>query len=151
MAATLFGDDAVAGKVAAQALDDEALGGAVGFGDQVEITLQLEGDSLFEVCSQERAGLACDIDRRFQVGGQLELYAFLDQVLDIVLEDEQVGQAGARDADEGGVVVFDDAANLLIVAEAHANGRAALDQALQVFRFLERMLGRPRPRLATGF
>src|SRR5262245_22505597 len=68
-----------------------------------------------------------------------------DQVVDVVLEDEQIRLAGARDPDEGLVVVFDDAPNLFVVAEAHAHGLAFLNQPFQVFDFLESLLGRASP------
>lgn len=82
--------DAMRRKVLAKALDDQAFGSAVGYGDQVEIALQLETDATLKISGKLRAGLARDIDRRFQVGSQLELRAFLDQVLDVVFENEQI-------------------------------------------------------------
>src|SRR5438093_13208643 len=71
MAAALLGDDAVRRKVRTQPLDNEAFGSAVGFGDQVEVALQLERDTSFEVRGQKRAGFARDVHRGFQVGSQL--------------------------------------------------------------------------------
>lgn len=60
MAATLFGDDTVGGEVGPQPFDDELLGRAVGFGDQVVLALQLKGDPAFEELRQQRSRLAGD-------------------------------------------------------------------------------------------
>jgi hypothetical protein len=150
MTATLLRYDAMRGEVGAQPLDYQALGGAVGFGYQVEIAFQLEGDAAFKISSEQGAGFARDVGGCFKVGGQ-ELRAFLDQVLDVVFENEKIWLTGPCHADEGCVVILDDAADLLIVAEAHAYGRAFLDQTLEVLAFLKRMLGRARAGLATWF
>ena len=55
------------GKVGAQALHDQLLGGAVGLGHQVEFALQLEGDAPLEIVGQQRAGLARNLHGRLQV------------------------------------------------------------------------------------
>ena len=47
--AAFFGDDRMRWEMGLQALDDQLFAGAIGFGDQVEIALQLEADAPFEV------------------------------------------------------------------------------------------------------
>ena len=67
MAAALFRHDAVRGKVRAQPLHHQLLGGAVGLRHQVEIALEFEGDAALEVVGQQRAGLARDLDGGLQI------------------------------------------------------------------------------------
>jgi len=79
-------------KVSLQALDDEFFAGAVGFGNQVEIALQLETDVAFQIVRDQRTRFASDIGGSFYKRGQsLELV----KVFNIVLEQEQIRMAGA--------------------------------------------------------
>src|SRR5258708_2707332 len=66
---------------------------------------------------------------------------FLGQVLDVVFEDEQIGSVAAGDADKPAVVILDDPRHLGVIAEADANPRLQLDQALQILYFLEGLFG----------
>ena len=74
----------------------------------------------------------------------IALISQLHHVLDIVLEDEQVRLALARQADEGMVVIFDHARHFFSVRQLHAHGRGLLDQLLEVLGFLQRLLRRAR-------
>ena len=68
-----------------------------------------------------------------------------------MLENEQVGLAVTRNADETLVVVLDNALHCLVIAQLDPNRRFLLDQMLQVFDFLERLLMRTGTlRLAFG-
>jgi hypothetical protein len=58
----------------AQALDNQLFGGAVGFGYQVKLALELEGNAALKVVRQQRTGLARNFDGRFQVGQALTLF-----------------------------------------------------------------------------
>jgi len=78
----------------AQAPITRRSGGAVGFGDEIEIALQLKRDAPLEISREQRGPLRARSRRQFRVRGQRSLRAFLDQVLDIVLEDERFGLAG---------------------------------------------------------
>ena len=68
VAAAFFGDDAVGREVRAQPLDHELFAGAVGFGDEIEIAFQLEGDAALEEVRQQRAAFAGDFNGCFEVG-----------------------------------------------------------------------------------
>src|SRR4051794_27568254 len=82
--------------------------------------------------------------RRFpDTASRLALALFLD-VLDIVFENEEIGLAVARQADEGLVIVFDDAGDLFAVLQLHPNPGVMFDQLLEILRFLERLLGSTR-------
>jgi hypothetical protein len=59
--------------------------------------------------------------------------SLFSQILDIVLEDEKVRFAAAGEADEGLVVILNDADDLLVILHLHADGRGIFDQALEVF------------------
>src|SRR5207248_9192449 len=66
VAAAFLGHDRVGWKMAAQALDDQALTGAVGLGHQIEGALQLESDAALAEPGNESACFAGDPGRRFQ-------------------------------------------------------------------------------------
>ena len=100
MIAALLGDDAMGWKVRSQTLHYQALGSAIGFRYQVGFAFQFECDALFEIGGKQGARLTRNVDGGFQIRGQLGLRAFLDQVLDIVLEDKKIGLTRPRDADE---------------------------------------------------
>jgi hypothetical protein len=65
-------------------------------------------------------------------------------VFDIVLEDEEIRFAFARQADERLVVILDGPGNFLAIHHLHAHRRRVIDQALEVFRLFERMFRRAR-------
>ena len=67
VAAALFGHDAVRGKVRAQAFDHQFFVGAIGLRHQVEFAFEFEGNAALEVIGQQRAGLAGNLHRCFQV------------------------------------------------------------------------------------
>jgi hypothetical protein len=141
VAAALFGHYAVRGEVGAQAFDDQFLTGAIGFGDEVEIALEFEGDPAFEIVGQQRAGFARDFDGSFQVPHRLRLF---HQVFDVVLEDEEVGFATARDADERLIVVLDNADDFLAIGQLHAYGFGMFDELFEIFGFFKRLFRRAR-------
>src|SRR5690242_13236710 len=62
-----FGHDSVRGKMRPQPLDHEFLAGAIGFGDEVEIALQLEAHAALEEVGEQRSGLARDLHRGLEV------------------------------------------------------------------------------------
>ena len=139
--AALFGHDAVRGKVGAQALDDQLFAGAIGLGHQVEIALQLEGDAALEIVGQQGARLARDLHCCLQVRHALGLFR---EVLDVVFENEQVGFTLAGQADEGLVVILDDANHFLSVFQLDSDRRRILDQLFEIFCLFKRLFRRAR-------
>ena len=125
--AAFFGHDAVRGKVGAEAFDDQLFAGAVGLGHEVEIAFQLEGHAPFEIVGQQGARLARDLHGCFQVRHALGLFR---DVLDVVFENEKVGFTLAGQADEGLVVILDDADHFLAVFQLDSdrawNSRSAV-------------------------
>src|SRR5450432_2032478 len=61
------------------------------------------------------------------------------QILDIVLEDEKVRFALARDPNERLVVVFDNADHFLAILQFHPHRRGFFDQVLKVLGLLKRL------------
>ena len=143
MAAALFGDDAVRGEVGAQAFHDQLFAGAVGLGHQVEIALEFEGDAALEVVGQQRAGFARDLHGCLQIRHALGLFR---EVLDVVLEDEKVGFALAGQADEGLVVILDDADHFFSIFQLDPDQRRILDQLFEILCLFKRLF-----RGARGF
>ena len=60
------------------------------------------------------------------------------------LKMNRFGAPCAGDADEALIVIFDDAAHFLVIAQFHADGNLAVDQMLQVLDLFEGLLGRAR-------
>ena len=145
--AAFFGHDGVRGEVRPQPLHHQFFRGAVGFRHQVELSLEFDGYAPFEVIRQKRAGLARDFHGLFQIGhGSVETLALFLEVLDVVLENEEVGLALAGQADEGPVVVFNRAYHFLPILHLHADGRGILNQALEIPDLFKRLFRR-----AAGF
>ena len=94
-----------------QALHDQLFGGPVGFRHQIVFAFHFEGDAALEVIAEQRSGFVRD-----RGGGLGETNSCdLVEILDVVLEDEEVGRACAGDADEALVVILHDAVNLFVV------------------------------------
>jgi hypothetical protein len=149
VAAAFLGHDAMRREVRAEALDDEFFRGAISFGDQVELALAFEGDAALVVIGHQRARLARNLYRFFEYAVfQRRLTHFLN-VFDVVLEDEEIRLALAREADEGLIVVLDGAGDFLAVHHLHAHGRRILDEALEILGLFKRLFGRAR-RLPTN-
>jgi hypothetical protein len=66
------------------------------------------------------------------------------QVLDVVLEDEQIGRAFAGEPDERMIVVFDGAGDFFTIDQLHPHGRAVFDELLQIPDFFQRLFRRAR-------
>ena len=62
------------------------------------------------------------------------------KVLDVLLEQEQIGFVRARETDEPRIVKLDDAFHFLAVAQADAYRHFFFHQALQVTHLLVRMI-----------
>ena len=70
--------------------------------------------------------------------------AQLCEVLDIVLEDEEIGRAFAGQSNKRVVVIFDRSCDFFAVNQFHAHRRAVLDEVLQIADLLQRLFRRPR-------
>ena len=75
-----------------------------------------------------------DLDRAFEhrIRASSDLRDLV-KIFDVVLEDEQIRRAGAGDADETLIVIFDHAAHFFVVAELHADG---IFCSIRCFRYL---------------
>ena len=61
-----------------------------------------------------------------------------------MFEDEEIGQAVARDADEALVVILDSALHLFAIHHLHPHRRPVLDEFLEVLDLFESLLRRAR-------
>jgi hypothetical protein len=122
---------------------DQFLGSPVGFRDQIEIAFQFKTDMPLEIVAKQRSRVLRDLNRAFE---KIRHYGlrYLVKILDIVLEDKQVGFAGSGDANKTLIVIFNDPANLLIVAQFDAHQYFLVDQVFQVLDLLECLLWRTR-------
>src|SRR5689334_5263899 len=64
------------------------------------------------------------------------------EVFNIVLEQEQIGLAGAGDTDEVRVVELDRSVDFLVIAQTHADRCFLLDQVLQITNLFKSLFGR---------
>src|SRR5436305_11151540 len=71
--------------------------------------------------------------------GRLTLFL---KVLDIVLENEKIGFALARQANEGLIVVLDHSRHFFPIRQFHAHRRGVLDQALEIPDLFKRLFRR---------
>ena len=143
VAAALLRHDAVIRKAGFEPLHDQLLRSSVGLGHQIESAFQFEMYMTVEIVSKQRSGLMRDFNRAFQIIRHYRLRDLV-QILDVVLEDEQVGRARSRDANKALIVILDHAAHFLVIAESDADGNSLFDQVFQVLDFFERLLRRPR-------
>ena len=144
MAAAFLRHNTVRRKVRAQSLHHQLFARPVGFRDQIEIALQLERHAPLEIVRQERAGLARDLYRCFQVRHALRFFPLFGEVLDVVFENEKVGIPFSRDADETLVVILDDADHFFSIFQFHPDRRRMLDQLFEIFGLFKRLFRRAR-------
>jgi hypothetical protein len=141
MTTALFGHDAVRGEVGAQPFDDQLFAGAIGLGHQVEIAFELEGDPALKIIGQQGTRLARDFHRCLQVRHALGLFR---EVLDVVFENKKIGFTFAGQADEGLIVILDDANHFLSVFQPDSDQRRILDQLFEIFCLFKRLFRRAR-------
>jgi hypothetical protein len=79
--------------------------------------------------------------------GNLGLARFLN-VFDIVLENEKIGRALPRQANERLVVILDCARDFFAIRQLHAYLHGAIDQTLEILHLFKGLLRRAR-RLST--
>ena len=136
MASAFLCHDPVSGEMSTQALHHQFLAGPVGLRHEVEIAFQLECHAPLEVMGKERAGFARDLYRRLKVCHALR---FFREVLDVVLENKQVGIALSGEANERLVVVFDDSDHLFSIFQFDPDRRRMLDQLFEIFGLFKRL------------
>jgi len=94
MRSTLFGDDAVGRKCERRRLDHQALGGAVGFGDEIEIAPSAQTRRAARNKSRAARPLRRAISRQFRGKRPTELTRLPRSGYLIRAEDEEVRLAG---------------------------------------------------------
>ena len=136
MASAFLRHDSVSREVSTQALHHQFFAGPVGFGHEVEIAFQFEGDAPLKIMGQQSAGFARNLDRCLQVCHAL---CFFRDVFDVVFENEKVGIPFSGEANEGLVVVFDHADYFFSIFQFDPDRRRMLDQLFEIPGLFKRL------------